>query len=527
MRSSLTLLVIATVGLGIFFRAAHLDRKVYWHDEVFTSLRAVGYIGDEVGSQLFNGEVWETRDLMVYQTLSPERDWGDTWRSLKTHPEHPPLYYLLTRLWITWFGSSVAAVRSLSVLFGLLSLPAMYWLTRELFDPFLTPRVAIALFAVSPFHVLYAQEARQYSLWTLTTLLTCAALLRALRRQTPGSWLIYSATLVLNFYTSLFSVLTVIVHGLYGLVRARERIRSQLLPMIGAIALAGIGFLPWLAVLIGNWDEFQRKTNWTSAQADRAFLAKLWGLHFSSSLVDWGLDISHPYTYIVPPLVLILLGYALYRLYQHRAGTAVQTWLFVSLLIGVPVVAFILPDLLLGGQRSAQTRYFVLAQIGVQLAIAGMIAYHLSQSSGRSRQFGRGLLGVLLVLGIVSCTLSAQASTWWNKGVSYLNGAMATVLNSSEAPLVIGVAGDNSLGNIISLARASEGNLRFQLLPTDEAPDLVPFEGEQFLFYPSDRLLQALQAQESIMVQPLGLPLDGRLLPEGHALSKLMFTASE
>ncbi|MEB3359285.1 MAG: glycosyltransferase family 39 protein [Synechococcales bacterium] len=518
--------MIATLVLGIFFRLAHLDRKIYWHDEVFTSLRAAGYIGEEVGAQLFDGEIRAVSDLLVYQSLNPELGWDDTWRSLQTHPEHPPLYYLLARLWMSWFGSSVAAVRSLSVLFGLLALPAMYWLARELFAQPLTPWVAIALFAVSPFQVLYAQEARQYSLWVLATLLASAALLRALRRPSPGRWLLYAATLMLNFYTSLFSVLTVMAHGLYSLARNRGRVRP-LLPMVGAIALAGVCFLPWIVVLLSNWDEFQRKTGWTNHRGDRAFLAKLWGLHFSSSLVDWGLDISHPYTYIVPPLVLALLGYAVYVLYRHRpVGAAEQPWLFIGLLMLMPVVAFILPDLVLGGQRSAHTRYFVLSQVGIQLAIAALITHHLSQPAGRSRQFTTGFLSLLLILGVTSCTLSAQAHTWWSKGLSFWNGAVATVLNPLEAPLVVSPAGATSLGNVLSLAHAVDGDTRFQLLPAGAVPDLAGTSGERFLFHPSDRFLQALQATP-ITLEPLVPPRDDRLTPVNYALSRLRTPSAE
>ena len=44
----LRFLVIATLTLGIFFRVSHIGQKVYWHDEVFTSIRAAGYTGEEI-----------------------------------------------------------------------------------------------------------------------------------------------------------------------------------------------------------------------------------------------------------------------------------------------------------------------------------------------------------------------------------------------------------------------------------------------------------------------------------------------
>jgi uncharacterized membrane protein len=38
----LRFLVITLLVLGIFFRFVNIDRKIYWGDEVFTSLRISG-----------------------------------------------------------------------------------------------------------------------------------------------------------------------------------------------------------------------------------------------------------------------------------------------------------------------------------------------------------------------------------------------------------------------------------------------------------------------------------------------------
>jgi uncharacterized membrane protein len=46
------LLVILLLILGIFFRIAYLDRKVYWVDEVATSIRVAGYTRTEVMEEI-------------------------------------------------------------------------------------------------------------------------------------------------------------------------------------------------------------------------------------------------------------------------------------------------------------------------------------------------------------------------------------------------------------------------------------------------------------------------------------------
>jgi len=66
------------------------------------------------------------------------------------------------------------AIRSLSAIISLLVFPGVYWLLPGIWV--VNGWIAIALIAVSPFHILYAQEAREYSLWTVTIALSSAAL---------------------------------------------------------------------------------------------------------------------------------------------------------------------------------------------------------------------------------------------------------------------------------------------------------------------------------------------------------------
>ena len=492
-------LVVVTLALGIFFRVTNIEQKVYWHDEVFTSIRAAGYTGEEIIAEVFTGIPISPTTLLQYQQLNPERGWSKTWHSLTTHPEHPPLYYLLARLFMELFGSKVAAVRSLSVIFSLLAFPALYWLYLELFEQSKGQWMAIALFAVSPFHVLYAQEARQSSLWTLATLLSSAALLRAMRVQTWTSWGLYAITVSLNLYTFLLSVVVLLCHSIFVFVARPLVIRKFLLALLaGAIA-----FTPWIVVLVQNWLSLESKTAWTKTLPPRELLMKLWGLHLSSSFIDFGLPLDNIYTHIVPPMVLALVGYALWTIYHHAPP---RTWLFVVLLIGLPASTLILPDLILGGQRSSHTRYFVPMLVGVQLAISYLLNYLLLQ-----RQFGRVLLTILLTVGIISCATSWQASTWWNKGISYGNSSVAAFLNSQDKPIVISSLGDTTLGNIISLSYLVKKEVRFQLAIDPVLPKIFQ-NGNNFLFYPTEALIKDLQANylfEPVEYnkQPLPAPL--------------------
>ena len=96
----------------------------------------------------------------------------------------PPLYYDLLHFWMQLFGTSEAAVRSLSLLFGLLTMPLLYALGRRLFGP-ATGLLAALLGAISPFWIWYAQEARNYTLVTFLGVLS-SYLLLAVLTPTPA-----------------------------------------------------------------------------------------------------------------------------------------------------------------------------------------------------------------------------------------------------------------------------------------------------------------------------------------------------
>ena len=174
----LRFILVIVLVLGICFRVINIDHKVYWHDEVLTSLRIAGYTFSEVDREIQDGDIISVKDLKKYQQINSDKRIGDTISSL-AQDVHPPLYFLLARLWGDWFGNSVTVIRSLSVVFGLLALPCIYWLCLELFNSPAVGWIAMGLLSISPLHFLFAQEARMYSLYTVNILLSSAILLRA------------------------------------------------------------------------------------------------------------------------------------------------------------------------------------------------------------------------------------------------------------------------------------------------------------------------------------------------------------
>ena len=521
-------LTIACIGIAL--RWYNLDYKVFGHDEVFTAIRATGHTPYRI-VQTYANQFITAADLVQTQQLDPQLGWADTWRSLVDHPEHPPLYYLLTRVWMTWFGSSIAATRSLAVVFSLLGFPALYWLCRELFS--VTHRtsvltvewVAIALFALSPFHVLFAQEARQYSLWTLATVAASAALIRAIRRQSMLDWGLYAVLLSLNYYASLLSAPMAIAHTLYAIclmvllpiwhshseqtpIGHRRTIQVIQWRAVAAFSLANIVslllFSPWIWVILTRWSSLSANTAWMVMESSLERLWFFWRLHLSSVFVDILANPGPVYLLLVPTAIALLFLWGCIALIRR---TPFQVW---GLLLSIFITTYgglIVSDFLMGAIRSKITRYFVPALAIEGVVVAFGLAVLMQGDRRWLRQLGRAAFLVLLTAGMASCGVVSQQSGWWNKPVSQLIPRNAIYLRQVNNPTVVTDLHTISLGNTIALSRLVPEETRFYIIDGEGLPPLqAPWE-RTVLFDPSSALRERVMATYPVEI----VPVEGRL----------------
>jgi uncharacterized membrane protein len=511
-------LIIFLLIVGIVFRFVNLNHKVYWHDEVYTSLRSAGYTGQEIGQAIFQNQVFTAKELLRFQQIKPGSTPADTVRSLAVEdPQHPPLYFLLDRLWVQILGEPIAAVfgslltapRLLAVLISLLSLPFMYALALELFASQTVALLATAFLALSPFDILFAQTARQYSLLALTVIASHYLLLRAMRlssvqkvrsrdvfKRPPPVWQhwgLYGLAVTIGLYTHPFFALTLVGHGVYVVLDAiadgqpdsiKQRLAGFWLSFIAAVVL----YMPWLVVMVLNFQRALDTTSWASVTPGFDYLMKLWTLSFTSLFLDLDFGFDNPWTFALRLPIVLLLGLAFYTLVQ-RCDRSV--WLFVFTATVVPFLVLALPDLILGTRRSTVSRYLISCYPGIQLAIAHLIAtklspkpHYLSRIPMRStasrfrlrftpymltfinRWFWRVVLLSLFTASVVSCTVSAASDTWWHNVPSYSNAAAARRINAAPSPLMLSDQGDDftNLGDLISLSYRLNPNVRILLL---------------------------------------------------------------
>jgi uncharacterized membrane protein len=512
--------VAVILAITIFFRFYNIDKKVYWIDEVHTSLRVAGYEKVEFAETAPAGKIITIDELHEFQRLNPKRGWGDTINALAHNAEHTPIYYLITRLAMQVFGSSVAVTRGVAAVISLLVFPTIYWLCLELFQSRIVGAIAMSLVAVSPLHILYAQEARQYSLFTVTILLSSIALLKAISReeergerkeerenrkekignreqgtgnreaisetgfvakisetgfvakifalnhkfsQKPGffspekpgfslKWAIYAATVSLNLYSHLISILVIIGHGIYVFFCHRRR---DFFHYLLALTAGIITLIPWIVIYLLNSNKIG---GWVGRDISLPTLLQRWLINLTALFFDlqisvkqrlfdveagqdWVLSFDNPWVYVMP-LMLILVVYALYFTFRY---TDKPVWLFIFTFIGSTALPLMLPDIISGGQRSGIARYLIPSYVGIELAVAYAIAYHLNLEKNQAiasiyhwqQKIWQGIFITLITLGIISAIISAEAETWWHKYSSYYNPEVAQIINQTENPLVI------------------------------------------------------------------------------------------
>jgi len=506
-KNSRWLMNLLAIGilLGIGFRFFEIDRKLYWHDEAYTSIRAAGFTRQEIDDELFQNRIVPAPELQKYQRIKPGSTEADTIRSLALEdPQHPPLYFLMARWWMQQFGSSLTASRSLPAILSLLSLPLMYALARELFASNLVALLATALLALSPFDILFAQTARQYSLLTATVIGSSWLLLRAVRLRGWQNWVFYSLAIALGFYTHPFFSLTLIGHGVfiisYWLFVKKTKLRGHVTnsQFFLAVTAALILYIPWIYVLATNLERASATTDWTRVSPGWLYLVKLWALSFTALFFDFDFGFDNLWTYLLRLPFLLLIAAALYTICSR---TSSSTWLFLVTSIFVPFSILALPDLILGGKRSAVSRYLISCFPGVQLAVA----YLLASNVKTQQRFWQVILALVFTASLASCTVSAFSDTWWSKDLSYFNAEVAKIINkeaianrSIKDTIVISDRGNDftNMGDLLSLSYLLDKDVRLILMSQSPEIEMLNKYSAPLVFRPSEKLRSALKQNQ-------------------------------
>jgi uncharacterized membrane protein len=495
-------LIILLLILGILFRFVNIDHKIYWTDEVYTSLRISGYTEKEFLTKVANGQAITQKELHSYQKVNANKTIFDTVNGLALEESQmTPLYFILIRFWAQLLGDSIATVRSFSALINLLSIPLVYWLCVELFQSSLVGWVALGLFSVSPLQIVYAQEARPYSLFVAAILLSHIALLRSLRLKTNKSYGFYALTVVLGLYSHLLFAFVALGHGIYVLLTEKFRWTPTVKNYILTSAIAVLGFTPWIVVLLRYSKSATDKLSWQSFKLSHLDTLKNWILNIVRVFFDVGLYTNYSQTYLIfllPALLIsiILIVYALYFLLQKNDLKKTSYFLLISIIL-LPTIT-ILYDLVKGSFLSMVTRYYLPSAIGIELAVSYLISTQITEST--RKKLWQGIFILMTSLGLFSGVIMTQNSTWWNKYTLSDTLKIAPLIKSSKSTLVVTDfepqnSGDFTyeIGSLMCLSYQLDPQIKYMVVLSPNMPQIYQtLFSDIFLYNPAPTLTNRL-----------------------------------
>lgn len=284
----------------------------------------------------FGQSIWFDEGYSILLAKSPVAEL----LSLTAVDAHPPLYYLLLKLWGMIFGFSEGALRSLSALLLAGALVIAASLIRKLFSTKIA-LIALPFLLFAPFLLRYGYEIRMYSLATLIAVAATYVLVVAKERQSKRWWAGYAVLVAAGMYTLYLMIAVWLAHAVWLFVTS---LRSKQRPVWRwrwwyALAGAVLLFTPYMPTFL-----FQ------------LFNSALPGIGSQVTLTQFGNIFSTLFVYTpewvvngwVSLLLIAMIGFVSYlgvRVYRQLGNKQRQSFGLILALVGVPLLFFALSSL--------------------------------------------------------------------------------------------------------------------------------------------------------------------------------------
>lgn len=289
-------------------------------------------------------DFWYDEALTVSYAQYPWANWN------------APLYWILLHYWIKIFGISEFSLRFPSLVFSFLSVIFVFLLGKELFNK-KVGIVASIFIGLSPFHLWYAQEARDYSMVLFFGLLSSWLFYKALREDNNKLWLSFILVSIIGLYTNYFYIFLFLAHGLYLI--CFKKLRLSLKNTFWFLIII-LGFLPYLNRFLSKlyyiWGKFWiPKPEWGSLVITLENFALgyngfpliylianiLGGIFFISALRGMGKrDLRQPlifstFLFLIPIIFVFFFSKAFFSIYLDRALIVFSPYYYLTLSLGI------------------------------------------------------------------------------------------------------------------------------------------------------------------------------------------------
>lgn len=183
----------------------------------------------------------------AFSMLGVKQDWHGMFSYIIADIVHPPLFYVLLKLWILLGGESLLWLKLFPVLYGIAMVVPFILLCRELNLRLPVINLAVLLIAINGYLMHYAQELRMYSMFAFLALCSFWLFIRYFKLPENNIKSLFILTLVnlLTIYTHYYGWLVVGLEFLFLLIWRRKIMAYG----ISIIILLMI-FSPWAYLVI-------------------------------------------------------------------------------------------------------------------------------------------------------------------------------------------------------------------------------------------------------------------------------------
>lgn len=268
----------------------------------------------------------------------------------------PPLYYFVIHFWMKLFGSSEIVLRSVSLIFFILTVYVAYLFMRDILKIKGTRAELYALFfIITPHIVYYAFEARMYAMFAFLSTLSFYLLFKK-----NYKWYIFVS--LLGLFTHYFMILVVFSQFLYVFVSKIKLPEKK--KILSAVFILALAFVPWVVFFVSQ------HTVSEGFWIKRPPLKALYGL---PAALYTGFDFDEEYSVpdYIPPLnnliilLPIILAIGSYQAFKKKVSREKLIILYLW-----AIVPGVLSYLVSYYKPLFLSRYLIFSSVGLVLLIA-------------------------------------------------------------------------------------------------------------------------------------------------------------
>lgn len=345
--------------LAAVLRFFQVDAQSMSWDEFITLAESTGNYWQNEQLQSRNEIVLPPPNITA---LEESRSWRHVWLALE-HQVHPPLYYMLLRIWRWMLGGGDVAARSLSVVLSIVAVGLVHWLGRLLYDWRVGLWAALIMALAAP-QITYAQEVRSYALLLALGAAACVALVRI--EKIGPSWGNVTALALAALgmaLTHYFAFGALAALGIHALLRLRGKsLRRALIGFASAVVLFAIIWGPIFLeqrnnlglgdFLLTNEPNHVLETLYRILEMPLRYVVSLGGERMPNAAGLLGVTFL-----VVPPLLL------------RKRRDLLLPWLWVCGSVGFLAVL----DLARGTVHLNSIRYSLVGSVGLYLLIPALL----------------------------------------------------------------------------------------------------------------------------------------------------------